>query len=268
MDTLVRLLSHLDDGALAGTSVIPWSCPVLSFGDVANSEVATLGLNPSNREFVNESGEELHGVARRFHTLRSLGIARWSDAHDQHLQLIMESCQTYFSRNPYHTWFKKLDGVIAGTKTSYYGKSAKACHLDLIPYATAGKWTGLSHRERAALVDAAGDTLGHLLKNSPIQTLILNGNSVIQNFEQIANVRLQKRAMPSWSLPRRSQPDVMGFAYMGTVRTLATVILSREILVLGFNHNIQSSFGVTTEVMNGIGYWLARATKGHLHETQ
>ena len=255
------LLTRMDSGALAGTDVIPWSCPVPSFGDVDSSRVATLGLNPSNREFVDETGEELDGTARRFHTLKSLGIERWSEAKPRHLRLIGESCRGYFLRNPYDAWFRRLDGIIAGTSASYYSSSAKACHLDLIPFATACKWTGLSRRARAALVACAGDSLGLLLRDSPIQLLVLNGESVVSSFEDIAGVRLQERAVPEWSLPRRSRPAVMGFAYQGSVRKLAKIKLKREVMVLGFNHNIQSSFGVTSHVIAAIRNWIGSATK-------
>jgi len=254
---LSTLVTRLDNIALHGTNVIPWSCPVPSFGDLSRSKIATLGLNPSNREFVDESGNELDGPSRRFHTLKSLGLANWTDAEDQHLNLIMDSCRAYFSRNPYDGWFKRLDHIISGTNVSYYGESAEACHLDLIPYATACKWTELTRDQRSALLTFAGDTLAILLKESPVKLLVLNGNSVVEQFQEIANIELEKQEMSDWSLPRRATPDVMGFAYTGFVRTLSGIELDHEILVLGFNHNIQSSFGVTKEVMAAIRKWVA-----------
>ena len=145
LSTLVR---RLDSQLLSEARVIPWSCPVPSFGDLARSRIATVGLNPSNREFVDSLGNELDGACRRLHTLKSLGLARWSDAKAQHLRSIVDSCRTYFSRNPYGRWFKTLDYIISGTRASYYGRCEKACHLDLIPYATACKWTGLTHEQR------------------------------------------------------------------------------------------------------------------------
>src|SRR3990172_6519887 len=142
MNSLVStLLRRLDDKSLIGTGVIPWSSPVLSFGDLSTARVATLGLNPSNREFVDGDGKELDGASRRFHTLTSLGLSAWSDAKPRHLSLIAESCSDYFATNPYDTWFKRLDRVIAGLKVSYYSSLFGACHLDLVPYATAEKWT-------------------------------------------------------------------------------------------------------------------------------
>jgi hypothetical protein len=260
MDAMLSILVKcLDHASLSGTSVIPWSCPVPSFGDLSRSKVATLGLNPSNREFVDGSGNELDGPSRRFHTLNSLGLSRWSDANVQHLQLIMDSCCAYFHRNPYDGWFKKLDQIISGTNASYYNSSATACHLDLIPYATACKWTALTRRERTSLLTAAGDTLGLLLRDSPVRTLILNGNSVVEQFQEIAGVQLEKQPMRDWSLPRRSECGVLGVAFKGSVRILSGVHLEREVLVLGFNHNIQSSFGVTTKVISAIQRWIARS---------
>src|SRR2546430_419381 len=97
MDAMLStLIKRLDDTVLSGTGVIPWSCPVPSFGDLSNSILATIGLNPSNREFVDDEGEELDGKSRRFHTLHSLGLARWSDVNAQHLELIKDSCRAYF----------------------------------------------------------------------------------------------------------------------------------------------------------------------------
>ncbi|MGA3268067.1 MAG: hypothetical protein ABSE16_14725 [Verrucomicrobiota bacterium] len=258
---LSTLVMRLNDTALLETNVIPWSSPVPSFGDLATAKIATLGLNPSNREFMDESGKELDGPARRLHTLGSLGLSRWSDADERHFELIMCSCREYFSRNPYDGWFRRLDFLISGTKASYYGSTPKACHLDLIPYATTCKWTELTSMQRADLLAVAGDTLGLLLKDSPVEILVLNGNSVIEQFQDIANVRLEKQAMEDWSLPRRSGLPVTGFAYTGVVRNLSGVELERDILALGFNHNIQSSFGVTKQVITAIRQWIAETTQ-------
>src|SRR5256885_16941618 len=131
------MIDRLDRPDRSGTDVIRLGCPVPSFGDLSSSGVATLGLNPSNREFMDELGEELEGTFRRFHTLNSLGLASWSDVDSRHLRLILESCRTYFLGNPYDRWFKRLDQVVSGTQASFYDVSRQACHLDLIPYATA-----------------------------------------------------------------------------------------------------------------------------------
>ena len=64
--------------------------------------------------------------------------------------------------------------------------------------------------------------------------------------------------MADWTLPRRSNSGVTGYAFRGAVRELAGVRLKRKVMVLGFNHNIQSSFGVTTKVKASIRNWIER----------
>src|ERR1700683_3083423 len=97
---LTTLRNRMGSPSLAATSVIKWSAPVRSFGDLSSSLVATIGLNPSNREFVDDLGQELCHADRRFHTLGSLGLGAWSEADTPHLRLIMLSYSGYFRNNP------------------------------------------------------------------------------------------------------------------------------------------------------------------------
>jgi hypothetical protein len=258
ISTVMDLLSRIQRLTIGTTDVIAWGSPVPSFGNPGVSRVATLGLNPSNREFVDELGKELSGHSRRFHTLQSLGLSSWCSAKQKHADLILERCHGYFFRNPYDGWFKKLDRLISGTRASYYNVSASACHLDLIPYATMCKWTELSHSQRSTLFNVAGDVLGLLLRDSAIQILVLNGQSVVRSFQNMSGTQLRIQEMPQWALRRKAQPSVKGFSYSGAIRTLSGVSLGREVQVLGFNHNIQSSFGVTTEVVSSIRQWITR----------
>jgi hypothetical protein len=256
---LTTLLDRLDSGDLSNSDVIPWGCPVLAFGDLANSRVATVGLNPSNREFVDECGNELRGELRRFHTLESLGLASWSEVDARHLKLILESCQNYFVGNPYDRWFRKLDFIVGGADASFYERSRCACHIDLIPYATARKWTDLRSEQRATLMRMAGDSLRVLLRESAVGLLILNGQTVVDHFQDITQVELHRVEMEGWSLPRRSGKDVRGFAYSGSIDAIGSIWLGRSIDILGFNHNLQSSYGVTSEVTKEVRHWVGTA---------
>jgi hypothetical protein len=254
--TLATLLNRLDRPEMAQSSVIPWSSPVPSFGDLSNSAVASLGLNPSNREFMDERGEELDGGVRRFHTLNSLGLNSWSEADNYHMRLILDSCRSYFQNNPYDGWFKRLDEVVSATGASFYDQHRQACHLDLIPYATERKWTDLETSNKNMLLDVSSDTLGLLLRDSAIQVLLLNGQTVVNKFQNIAGVRLARAKVDSWSLSREGKRCVEGFAYYGTIRSVSSIQLSRDLLVLGYNHNLQSSFGVTKAVIRAISEWI------------
>jgi hypothetical protein len=257
---LFTLLNRLDRSVFAAAGVIPWGAPVPSFGDPSTAKVATLGLNPSNREFVDELGNELDGPDRRFHTLRSLRIRSWAETEAKHIDLILESCRSYFHGNPYNRWFKVLDNVVKGADASYYDVSANACHLDLIPYATASKWAELTGQQRKALLEASADSLGLLLRDSPIRVLILNGRSVVEHLETCSGIRLDRKKMMGWTLPRQSGQGVVGIAYRGWLSEIAGVSLHRRIAVLGFNHNLQSSFGVTKAATDAIKYWIAECS--------
>jgi hypothetical protein len=258
---LQELIKLLDDPRVGTSSVISWAAPVPSFGAIDTAEVATLGLNPSNREFVGKDDRELEGAERRFHTLKSLKLSRWNQIEERHLDLIEESCRDYFRRNPYETWFGELESLLEGIDASYYGSSLlkatrHACHLDLIPFATECKWVDLSPKERAQLLDVSKDSLGLLMKNSKVNTLVLNGTTVIENLQKICGIELGRSLMADWTLPRKSGLGVPGFAYSGVISNIGGVPLGREVRVLGFNHNIQSSHGVTTKVKVAIRNWL------------
>ena len=259
---LLDLVKRIEGPSLSDANLISWGSPVPSFGDISASFVATLGLNPSNREFVDVQGRELDGCQRRFHTLKSLELSRWSRANQGHAHLIMDSCRHYFARNPYDGWFRALDWLISGFRASFYGQKSNACHLDLIPYATACKWTELSVKQRSNLLSSTGDSLGLLLRDSPIRILILNGSTVVANLQEISGASFEKEEMPDWLLPRKNGRGVKGYAYKGIVKSVGGVALRREIVVIGFNHNLQSSYGVTTKVKTSIRSWMARITNG------
>jgi hypothetical protein len=254
---LATLITRLENGVAYDAGIIPWGSPVPSFGDLANARVASLGLNPSNREFVDDHGKELTGERRRFHTLRSLELQSWADADARHLERILAACQSYFARNPYDRWFRPLDLVVSGTGASFYDAVRPACHLDVIPYATTSKWTELSVGQRSQLLQLSCDSLGLLLRHTAVQVLILNGQSVVMHFQDATGICLDRREMRSWSLPRQSGDDVRGIAYHGVVDTISGYRLGQDLLVLGYNHNLQSSYGVTAAVVKSIRRWVS-----------
>lgn len=257
--TLTTLVDRLEAAASSETHIIRWGSPVPSFGNLSHARVATVGINPSNREFVDQSGNELEGAFRRFETLNSLGIDSWADADARHLAAIIECCCNYFARNPYDTWFRTLETVISAIGESFYGPDAGACHVDLVPYATEKKWTALSARQRSLLLRLSGDSLPRLLRDSGVSLLLLNGQTVVDTFQKCCGVSLRRQRMPAWSLLRDSGVDVGGVAYIGRVDHICDVPLARTILVLGYNHNLQSSYGVTKRIICRIRDWVADA---------
>jgi len=259
---LAQILGKVDTDKL---NIIPWGSPIPYFGDLSKSEIATIGLNPSNKEFVDSLSMELQGNSRRFHTLSSLGINEWTDVSREQVKLISNTCDNYFHLNPYDSWFGALERLIVKTGYSYYNSLFDtACHLDLVPFATQKKWAELTISQRNSLFEISAGNLANMLLNSPVRIIILNGKTVVDTFEAMSNTTLTKKEMPNWTLPRKNGKGVKGYSYNGTISQISNIKLGRTIFVLGFNHNIQSSFGVTTSVKESIANWISNSCKGIL----
>jgi len=258
---LVRLLAK---GTPTAFGAIPWASPVMMFGRLQTSRVATLGLNPSNLEFEAAGGIPLNEPLNRFETLNTLRLQDWSHAGKAEIERIWSACEFYFTRRPYDGWFRPLDKVVSGLGVSYYDAWSTACHLDLVPFATGEKWSSLRSDTRENLVALGAPTLVATLAASDIRVLVLNGASVIRAIERLLDSPLEVTEMSTWSLRRGTSPAVRGFAHSGKVSSIAGMDLGRELLVLGYNHNIQSSFGVTTTVVHEIGKWISRRARGVL----
>jgi hypothetical protein len=254
------LVDRLDRSSERYASVIPWSCPVPFFGGLLSAVVGTVGINPSQREFVDARGSELEGNDRRLPTLGSLALDRWRHADATHLRDIASACSSYFGRNPYDRWFGVLERILAPAGFTLYGSAPTACHLDLVPFATCCRWTALSSFERRDLLFTCGDYFARLLELSGVRTLVLNGQSVVGQFQLLAGLQLEVRKVTGWSLHRSGSGPVVGLCYSGEVETIGSVTLARPVRVLGFNHNLQSSFGVSGNVVDDIGQWIARDT--------
>ena len=257
-----RLVTGLDDARLEGTGIVKTWAPVPYFGDLANSTVATVGLNPSDKEFEDDHGRELKDKARRFYSLDSLNIDSWSELNTQDLISIRESCDNYFSRNPYNRWFGKLGGIISDLNVSF---GAGACHLDLVPYATRQKWSSLGRRNQRNLLEANKNMLIGLVRNSKLRIIVLNGKGVIREFESAFGIPLERRSMSSRDLSQKRERVVTGHSYKGMLDGLiGTEDYAHKVLVLGFNHNIQGSFGISKAVVSSIERWVAREGEAYL----
>lgn len=263
LDEVDRLVDLLHKGRPVELGAIPWASPVLAFGDPADSRVATLGLNPSNLEFVDRFGRALDAPHHRFESLATLNATTWGDVANRGIRRVWQACENYFYGNPYDQWFKRLERLLVGTGASYYTSfGLKACHLDLVPFATAEKWSALTSLEKAQLIELGTPSLVRTILASDVRVLILNGSAVVKEFSRLVpSESLEVRPMKSWAL---QDGRVQGVGYVGRVSELGGFELDRELLVLGYNHNIQSSFGVTSAAVSSMGAWIARCSAGAL----
>jgi hypothetical protein len=253
---MTTMLEVLEAHQMTDLNVIGWGCPVPFFGHLESARLGTVGINPSNREFVGLDGNELVEHDRRLPTLGSLGLSSWSQADFVALRSILLACREYFERNPYDGWFGALQRIIEPTGHSYYAPRSDACHLDIVPWATISKWGTLSPSARRKLVERAALALADMIVSSPLTMLVLNGQEVVRQFETLLGDPLTGQRVPAWDLPRRSGRAVPGMAYYARISSIAQIPLDRDLLVVGYNHNLQSSFGVTTAVCDRISEWI------------
>lgn len=225
----------------AGASVVPGSTPVVAFGNVGTAWVATLGLNPSKIEFLDAAGKLLEGEDQRLETLKSLGVTDLSSAPDAAVNQVLAGCNAYFAHRPY-SWFDKLERVLGHVGASYHDGSA--CHLDLVQWATDPVWRNLNHEIRDALLDADIPFLQQQLSHECIQVLLLNGMGIVR------------------ACRKRLQIDLDECQRSGT-RPVKIIKgrTDRGLLCVGWNVNLQSSFGVSSEEIEDVGNAVAAIVK-------
>ncbi len=216
-----------------GAPIVRGSTPVVAFGNPNTAWVATLGLNPSKVEFLDPDGRLFQEGERRLETLYSLGCADLTSAPDAVVERVLTGCNTYFERRPYR-WFNKLARVLRPVGASY--EDGTACHLDLVQWATDPVWGLLDSRIRGTLLDADLPFLRQQLAQERIRLLLLNGM-------QIVNACQQRLLIPLEESARLTSGRVRIF----TGRT------PHGIVCIGWNINLQSSFGVSGEELDSIG---------------
>jgi hypothetical protein len=180
--------------------VVPGSTPIPFFGNFLNSQVYTIGINPSHKEFLTSTGSLLKASEKRLQDLESLEI-EISELppilRETHAIKVYESCMEYFENNPYH-WFNSLENSVnAPFNASYY--KGTACHLDLVQWATDPIWSNILKEDSADATYLLESDLPFLLNqiswlkenNSQIKAFVLSGKTVIEALQHVFSLELK-----------------------------------------------------------------------------
>jgi len=125
-----------------GAHSVAGSLPVLFFGDLFSAQIATVGINPSDQEYLDGKGIELDGAARRFETLSSLRASSRQTLTDAQCDAAIQTMRGYFARQPtVYRWFRSLERVLEGM--GYFYSKGDVAHLDLVQEATKPTWSVL-----------------------------------------------------------------------------------------------------------------------------
>jgi hypothetical protein len=84
---------------------------VLFFGDLLEAEVATVGLNPSDQEYLSKGGLMLAGSAQRFATLTSVGATDRASLTEAQCEEAIAWMRDYYAPGkPVYGWFNEMHG--------------------------------------------------------------------------------------------------------------------------------------------------------------
>ena len=172
--------------------VVPNTIPILWFGDynaynTSELRIVTIGLNPSDREFIDKVGSA-PSVLLRFPKAASLVGKKTLSLSD--ICIYRSAMNSYFTNvnafggNTYYKpWFSSNEVALSGFDASYMpGKINTAIHIDLeTPIATI-KWSKLSKGQRLVLKCGLGYSFNDLLKElNPTVIIACMNQSLIQS---------------------------------------------------------------------------------------
>lgn len=136
-EELLRSSWRTQSALLEDPTIGPWllrcATPVLAFGRWQSAEIATAGLNPSEREFCDPRGNELVPPKRRFlHRSSSDGV----EPSPATLAESRRLAEGYFELgNAYWSWFRGFQPLLDELGCTF--ERGRACHTDyMTPFAT------------------------------------------------------------------------------------------------------------------------------------
>ena len=229
-------------------SVVPLSTPVVSFGDPSKARVATLGINPSDKEFLDNRGALLVGSEQRFANLPFLDAQRCEDLDEHQIRIVVEWCNNYFHGNWYKKWFGVIEKwILPKIGTSYMDGSA--CHLDLVQWATNPVWQKLDPTTATRkLMEEGAEHLKQQLATENITTVIALGRTV---WDQLRATGLC------------SFEDVGSFKVCkGKKNATLRIGSGSGSTFIGWASNLQSQQGLTNEDRDALGSWLGSVLGG------
>jgi hypothetical protein len=185
----------------------------------------------------------LAGEDRRLESLASVGQSDLASAPEESIRLVFDGCSNYFRRRPYRRWFDVLEKVLCPLGASYY--AGTACHLDLVQWATDPTWQKLQRHHKSSLIADDLAFLSQQLSDENIELLLLNGSGIAQAYSEGFGCVFSQRVFPG------PQP----------VRLFVGTSLNRT-KVIGWNKNLQSSFGVSNEYIRAVVVATAEARVG------
>lgn len=174
-----------------GIGIIPGTTPVISFGDFTTARVATLGINPSSREFLS-GGKLIPSDNKRLVDFEVLGSGASFPLTSDQASQVWDGCAQYFTTNrAYWSWFKPLSDLLRATGGLSY-EDGSACHLDLSPWATDPVWRNLTKDQKQLLIQDGLELLNWQTRNNHLDAIIFNGRQVYEVIKEFTDIEIKE----------------------------------------------------------------------------
>ena len=196
--------------------IVPYSTPVVSFGNPETSTVATLGINPSSREFLDDGMNLLSGSEKRLVDTEVLGLSREIESLSaEQAGEVIKGFFGYFEKKPYK-WFSRLQKYVLDPAGASFEPSAidgveGACHLDLVQWATDPVWGDIKDKGiQKTLLESDFEFLRFQLTNYEFKKLFLNGQEVVAQFKRLGLAELIEVGRTSFQSHGKTSPLYRG----------------------------------------------------------
>lgn len=177
-----------------GLNITPQTTPVVAFGRPQGARVATLGINPSDKEFNKSDGSLLPLDRKRLVDRETLNIEDQTELSLEDAERVVEGGYSYFENRDrvYKTWFSWMETyAVRPSGASYF--DGTACHLDLVQWATSPAWRNVDpNRVQRVLLDSDVEFLRFQLTTYKIPLLLLNGRAVLNQFTELRIASLEE----------------------------------------------------------------------------
>ena len=169
--------------------LVPGSTPVISFGDFLTSDLLTLSINPSSKEFL--SGSKLLSFGqKRLVDKEWLGIKNEDPIQELHAESIWLGCKNYFNKEgkPYE-WFDDLDIVLNSIGRSY--RDGRAAHVDLVQWATFPAWASIPRPVQMEMIKEDLEFLKFQIRQPNVEQIVINGREVFNVVRRIPDFQIE-----------------------------------------------------------------------------
>lgn len=223
IDQFPNFLVHRIGVPTLSKYVVKGSTPIPFFGNFLSSRVYTIGINPSHKEFLATNGKLLDAHEKRlsdFQTLRINPIEGISPIEMSHSQEVLDSCLSYFRKNPYQ-WFNYLEKVVnSALRSSYFNDTA--CHLDLVQWATDPVWSNILKQDAIDARYLLESDLPFLIEqinwlqknNKNLRCFFLSGRTVVERLKDVFQLQFAGKT-------QAPEKDIQYSLYKGQIDGIA-----------------------------------------------